>query len=69
MNFEKLEKLQSKMSQGTIKLDIPCGAEPMVELLGGISAQAQINLTKPGRFPQAEEAFVAAQRLIALLQS
>lgn len=68
MNNQKVMKavsaLQSKLSKGDIQVDVPCGAEPIIELLGGIHARAAINESNPGRFPNNAEEYKMIDNLV-----
>ena len=64
----KIEKLQSELSRGEIKINAPCGPEPVVELLGGIHARAAINETR-GKFPQVAQELKKVEELIEMLQT
>ena len=63
---EEIGELQSKLSRGEIKLDTPCPASNFVEVLGGISARAQISVQPPVKFGSAEEEFRLFKKLIEL---
>lgn len=63
-----IEKLQRDLAHGLITIDAPCGAEPLIQLLGGIHARAAINITQH-KFPTVETEFSLVKNLISLLSS
>ena len=64
--MDRVVELQEELSAGRLSIDSPCGADPMIEILGGLHARVAINETKPGRFPSVEEELSLLERLIVL---
>jgi hypothetical protein len=66
--MEKIEELQSALARGKCKVNVPCGADPIIELLGGLHARAAIQESRPGRFPDVCREFAELEKLIKMLQ-
>lgn len=65
--MRQISELQSRLSRGEIIVDVPCGTEPIIELLGGIHARASAQYTRPGRFPTVAQELGIVEELIVLL--
>ena len=64
----KISELQKKLSKGEIKIDAPCGENPVIELLGGLHARASINKTQKDKYPNVEKEVEYLVVLINLLE-
>ena len=63
---EEISEFQSKLSSGEIKLDTACPISHFVEVLGGISARAQIAQRYQRKFTTVEKEFRLFKKLIEL---
>jgi len=68
MITEQISRMQEDLASGRIQINAPCGAEPIIEILGGIHARASIWETR-GTYSDQEEEFALVEKLVALLSS